>query len=622
MLKLRDKLGFRLTMVLIIIIVMIIGVSRYFDFLEEKEILLEHIDEQGNLLAHAIAISILEPILLEDVPVVETYINQLKLQNANIYSIKVWRKDKTLLASSESNENSSDLHSYSKEIIIAEINEVVGHVDVSISSSLALQIIKNRAVDASLLWLLVTIVLIILIYGLLKQQVIKPVKKLGSQANDLRKGYMDVPVVLPGNNEFSLLAKTLDDMRVGLVKYRTISESQKEELEISNKDLQEALEEAKNAVQAKTDFLANMSHEIRTPMNGILGVVQLLTDTEMSKEQKGYLKTLEYSSNSLLTIINDILDFSKIESGMLEIEEININLNNELKEIEKLLLPLAEKKSLQLKFNYFDEDVFTFCDPVRLSQILLNLTCNAIKFTEQGKVDINTTIVTEDNEQITIKFEVTDTGIGIPEQKLAHIFEKFTQADSSTTRKFGGTGLGLPISNKLVELMGSKLSVKSTPGKGSTFSFILSLKRGEDLQEELLQQEGKRINISAKVLLAEDNATNRLIANRTLEKIGIQVINAENGIQAVELFEKYDFDLVLMDMQMPLMSGVDATIKIRQLFQDKQVPIIAMTANAMPEHKEQCLSAGMNDYITKPVNVKLLEQILVKYLHSETNRSD
>jgi len=170
--------------------------------------------------------------------------------------------------------------------------------------------------------------------------------------------------------------------------------------------------------------------------------------------------------------------------------------------------------------------------------------------------------------------------------------------------------------------MGSKLSVKSTPGKGSTFSFILSLKRGEDLQEELLQQEGKRINISAKVLLAEDNATNRLIANRTLEKIGIQVINAENGIQAVELFEKYDFDLVLMDMQMPLMSGVDATIKIRQLFQDKQVPIIAMTANAMPEHKEQCLSAGMNDYITKPVNVKLLEQILVKYLHSETNRSD
>jgi len=219
MLKLRKKLEFKLTLILIIIIVMIIGISRYFSFLEEKEMLLQQKDEYGHSLAHAIAISILEPILIEDVPVIETFINQLKLQNANIHSIKVWRKDQTLLVSSDFGNESNSLHYYTNDIKVAEIDEVVGYVDVYISSFHAEQIIKNSAINSSIIWLLVTLVLVVMIYVLLKKLVINPLYKLEIQTNRLREGHMEEPVVISGNNEFSLLAKTLDDMRIGLDKY-------------------------------------------------------------------------------------------------------------------------------------------------------------------------------------------------------------------------------------------------------------------------------------------------------------------------------------------------------------------------------------------------------------------
>lgn len=395
-------------------------------------------------------------------------------------------------------------------------------------------------------------------------------------------------------------------------------------LEEKNKIIEAEKEKAKSSEQAKQQFLANMSHEIRTPMNAIKGMTDILLRRNPQSEQLSYLQAIKQSSNSLLVIINDILDISKIEAGKIDLEEIPFSLKETIQNVGMIVQFKAEEKGLLLQTDIKGDLVDKVVgDPTRLHQILLNLTSNAIKFTEKGMVTIQ--VKTEELEAGTIKarFCVSDTGVGIGEDRLEKIFESFEQAYSDTTRKFGGTGLGLSISKKLVEIQDGKIWAKSQKGKGSQFYFTISFK--VDTREEIAEipkavSENENVGDllkGVKILLVEDNQFNAIVAQEELEDAIVDVVVevAENGVIAIEKVSHGDYDIILMDVQMPVMNGYEATRVIRNLSNGKsKTPIIAMTANVMKEEVERCYDAGMDDFIGKPFEV---DELIVKiYKHA------
>lgn len=384
-------------------------------------------------------------------------------------------------------------------------------------------------------------------------------------------------------------------------------------------------EELLTAQKTKEQFLANMSHEIRTPINGIAGMVTLLSDTYITPEQKKYLSAIKNSSDNLKVIINDILDFSVIESGKLKFEKIGFNINYQLLHIVDTFQFQAEEKGINLKLNINKSlDTVVLGDPVRLNQILINLISNAIKFTHKGGIEVSANPGDENDTGIVVNFSVIDTGIGIHSEKLETIFESFSQADESVTRRFGGTGLGLAISKQLVELQDGKISVTSEENKGTSFMFSINYAKGKS--EDLVIHRGASLAINKEnaafiknvnILLVEDNDINRLYAANILKKWGCEFDSAENGYIATEKLKKGSFDIVLMDVQMPVMDGVEATKLIRTNFPDskKDIPIIALTANVIKGDDERYQQAGMSDYLPKPFLPEDLLSMILKHTH-------
>ena len=535
---------------------------------------------------------------------------------------------------------------------IVRDNEFIGSIYLQ-SNLHELYLHLSNILFLALIAALISVVLAAVLSARLQRLLARPITELADTISDItRRQHYDRQVQKFDNDEIGQLYDCFNEMLAQIKERddRLLQHSEQLEITVASRthelkaanrglkenlsELNEAKEAALTAAKAKSAFLANMSHEIRTPMNGVLGMLEMIKDTSLSETQGDLLRTAYASAESLLAIINDILDFSKIEAGKMTIEHIEISVRNVVSDICTLLGGTAREKGLTLSCD-IDPDLpgVLIGDPVRLRQVLTNLIGNAVKFTETGEVRVKVNLLQCVESSAQVEFSVEDTGIGISRTVLPQLFDEFTQADGSTTRKFGGTGLGLTISRQLVELMGGNISVVSTEGLGSTFTFTLDM---AICQDQTRQQEpatgledstGQQQDITAfpdgiRVLMAEDNVVNQKVAISMLKKIGIQHIDvARDGREAVSMNSIQTYDLILMDCQMPQMSGYEATGVIRQQEREQQlppIPIIAMTANAMTEDREKCLAAGMDDYLSKPVKTQELQKTLAHWLIYDT----
>ncbi len=516
---------------------------------------------------------------------------------------------------------------------LSEMNEAIQVTACSARSTLKktiafLVLVEGLALFLAFLWA-----------RLLAAKITKPIEELQVAANIIAKGDYSRPILISSNDEIGLLAADFENMRNTVKVYTERLEEMVDEKiqeikevlrELENKslalsdanaslqgltanleqqveertaELQLALERSEAATRAKSEFLAIMSHEIRTPMNGILGMTQMLELSPLVEEQKTFLNTIQSCADALLVIINDILDFSKIEAGKLELEKRSFCLQREIEKTLALYRPVIETKGLRFESKFASQlPVTVIGDSNRLRQILSNLVSNAIKFTQEGTIRVEVEAEELRNEQFTLHFAICDTGIGIPPERMDRLFKAFSQVNTSTTREYGGTGLGLAITSRLCEAMGGGVRVESNSGKGTIFRFNIQVDRGEPSPDfsPVLNVNAEILLVDLKILIVDDNLVNRTVAKGMLTKIGLKVDLANDGQQAVDKVIQGAYDIVFMDMHMPVMDGIEATRTIRLLNLPFQPYIIALTANAFESDRISCMEAGMNDFLSKP----------------------
>jgi len=462
-----------------------------------------------------------------------------------------------------------------------------------------------------------------------------PIQKLVHFSRELAGGDFSATahISIRTDDEIGLLVAALEEMadslRHSYAQLEDHSHILEEKVEKRTRQLAEARDRALAAAQAKSDFLANMSHEIRTPMNAVIGMAYLALDVAHDDKQREYLNKILNASETLLVIINDILDFSKVEAGKLSIEPVDFYLEDMLANVESVNALSASAKGLDLLFDYPPDLPPLHGDSMRLGQVLLNLVNNAVKFTEQGQVKLAVEVLEKSDSDIELGFSVSDTGIGMTEEQQENLFQAFSQADTSITRNYGGTGLGLAICKQLVELMQGEIGVESRPDEGSRFYFRIRFELGSadniisSRTEKRLPAHVIKSLHGVRLLLVEDNEINQQVAEGLLARAGISLHIVHNGKQAVEAVRTDAFDGVLMDMQMPVMDGLEATRLIRADESCRDLPIIAMTANAMPGDRERCLQAGMNDHVAKPVDPDKLYAALIRWIRkSQVNAAE
>ncbi|MFV9681321.1 response regulator [Pseudomonas sp. NY15367] len=444
----------------------------------------------------------------------------------------------------------------------------------------------------------------------LARRLAQPLSAMGQALERIQSGDYRPSLVERGNDELTDLARHINNLASAL-------EQSGREQQQAIAELVQAREESEQANRAKSDFLAMMSHELRTPMNGVLGMLQLLETTSLNDEQSEYAALATESTEHLLKVINDILDFSRIERGALELEAIPFNLPELLQGSIQVFQHSAQQRGLQLLLDAQPglEQLEVRGDPTRIRQILVNLIGNALKFTEEGHIRVETRWQLLDDQVLWFTCAVHDSGIGIEAERLDHMFDAFQQADTSISRRYGGTGLGLPIARTLAERMGGTLRAESQLGAGSVFTLEIPLPflpYSEQVQNSDSQSLGN--GDGQPVLLVEDNPVNQTVIEAMLRSLGYQVSLVGDGQQAVQSSSQQDYAAILMDCRLPLMDGYEATRQIRQLERGRQVPIIALTANALQGDREACLQAGMNDYLAKPFKRADLQRILLRWL--------
>ena len=460
----------------------------------------------------------------------------------------------------------------------------------------------------ALLGLLSTVALLSFVF--IRNIVLAPIYKLVDSIKQTKRQSRPVVSQYASRDELGVLTKVYNELILdSFAKQRELTKER---------------EKSEVALQAKSQFLAMMTHELRTPLNGVIGMSGKLAELVIEPTQYKYVEVIQLSAQQLLGTINDTLDFSKIEAGMLVLDIQPFDLIATLKKVVAMFELQLEQKAVALNFQAPEQSLpLLDGDSIRLSQVVINLLGNAVKFTEKGSIDVTVDIVSQNNETVGLTISVRDSGIGLSAEQINSLFSEFTQADSSTTRKYGGTGLGLWISKKLIDKMKGKIGVKSKFGDGADFIIELTLEVSQQTEFaekniKLSQKPQDYIQSPINILLVEDTEINRMVVMAILDQPNIHFSIAENGVEAVNLFKQSEFDLILMDCLMPVMDGFEASRQIRQIEQQQhrhqQTPIIALTANALEDTREECLDAGMNEFLTKPIVPELLHEMLEQWI--------